>query len=59
MNVTSTLDASTGTSLPYNFVRAVEVKAGGYEAQYGKALGAVVNAVTYTGTNDPNRRLPL
>ena len=54
VNVTSTLDASTGTSLPYNFVRAVEVKAGGYEAQYGKALGAVVNAVTYTGTNDPN-----
>jgi hypothetical protein len=52
MNVTSELNAMTGTSLPYNFVRAVEVKAGGYEAQYGKALGAVVNAVTYSGTND-------
>jgi hypothetical protein len=53
VNVTSTRRASTGTSLPYNFVRAVEVKAGGYEAQYGRGLGAVVNAVTYSGTNDP------
>ncbi len=52
VNVTSGLRAQTGTSLPYNFVRAVEVKTGGYEAQYGKALGAVVNAVTYSGTND-------
>jgi len=51
-NVTSPLDATRGTSLPYNFIRSVEVRAGGYEAQFGKALGAIVNAVTYTGTND-------
>lgn len=52
VNVTSELNAMTSITLPYNFVRALEVKAGGYEAQYGKALGAVVNAVTHTGTND-------
>ncbi len=52
VNVTDTRDASRATSLPYNFVRAVEVKTGGYEAMYGRALGAVVNAVTYSGTND-------
>jgi hypothetical protein len=52
VNVTDTKDGSRATSLPYNFVRAVEVKTGGYEAQYGRALGAVVNAVTYSGTND-------
>ena len=52
VNVTSELKAESGTSLPYNFVRAIEVKTGGYEAQYGRALGAVVNAVTYSGTND-------
>ncbi len=52
VNVTSPLAAKSGTSLPYNFVRAVEVKAGGHEAQYGRALGALVNAVTYSGTND-------
>jgi hypothetical protein len=52
VNVTDPHDGSRGTSLPYNFVRAVEVKTGGYEAQFGRALGAIVNAVTYSGTND-------
>lgn len=51
-NVTDTRWANRATSLPYNFVRAVEAKTAGYEAQYGRALGAVVNALTYTGTND-------
>jgi hypothetical protein len=51
VNVTSPLKATTGTSHPSNFVRTVQVRAGGYEAQYGRALGAVVNAVTYTGSN--------
>jgi hypothetical protein len=52
VNVTDTRYASRATSLPYNFVRAVEVKTGGYEAMYGRALGAVVNAITYSGTNN-------
>jgi hypothetical protein len=52
MNVTDQLNAFWPTTLPYNVVKAVEIKTGGYEAQYGKALGAVVNAVTYSGTND-------
>ena len=51
MNVTEVRKALSGTTLPYNFVRQLEVKAGGYEAQYGRALGAVVNAITYSGTN--------
>jgi hypothetical protein len=51
VNVTAPLNGASGTSLPYNFIRAVEVRTGGYEAQYGKALGAIVNAVTYTGSN--------
>src|SRR5439155_1473131 len=38
-------------ALPYNFVRAVEVKEGGYDARYGRALGGTVNAVTYSGGN--------
>ena len=52
VNVTDTKAGGRATSLPYNFVRAVEVKTGGYEAQHGRALGALVNAVTYSGTND-------
>jgi len=53
MNATSPMSGGMeGTTLPYNFIRSIEVKVGGYEAQYGKALGAVVNAVTYSGTNE-------
>ena len=52
VNVTDSRNAERATSLPYDFVREVDVKTGGYEAQYGRALGAIVNAVTYTGTND-------
>jgi hypothetical protein len=52
VNVTSPFRATSGTSLPYNFVRGVQVRVGGYEAQYGRALGAIVNAITYTGTNE-------
>ena len=51
VNVTTPWKATGGTGLPYNFVRAVEVRAGGYEAQYGRALGGIVNAITHTGTN--------
>lgn len=52
VNVSDVRMGDRATSLPYNFVRAVEVKTGGYEAQFGRALGAVVNAVTYSGTNE-------
>jgi hypothetical protein len=51
VNVTAALTASSGTTLPHNFVRSLEVRVGGYEAQFGRALGAIVNAVTHTGTN--------
>ncbi len=51
VNVTAPFRANRGTALPFNFVRSVEVRSGGYEAQYGRALGAIVNAITHTGTN--------
>lgn len=41
----------TGFVLPYNFVRAVEMKEGGYDARYGRAIGGTVDAVTYSGGN--------
>lgn len=52
VNVTDARAGERATNLPHDFVRAVDVKSGGYEAQYGRALGAIVNAVTYSGTND-------
>lgn len=35
-----------------DFVDEVQVKSAGYEAQYGGALGGVINVITKTGTND-------
>ncbi len=40
------------TALPYNFVKEIEVRAGGYEAQYRSSMGGLVNAVTFSGGND-------
>ncbi|HXI19585.1 MAG TPA: TonB-dependent receptor, partial [Gemmatimonadales bacterium] len=51
MDVTDPLNGTTGTNLPYNFLQAVEVKTGGYEAEYGRALGGVINMVTPSGSN--------
>ena len=52
VEVTDPLIQTSGTNLPYNFIREVEVKAGGYEADGRSALGGVLNVVTYSGTNE-------
>jgi outer membrane receptor for ferrienterochelin and colicin len=43
---------SLGTGVNFDFVQEVQVKTGGFEAQYGQALGGIVNVVTKSGTND-------
>ncbi|MFV2007980.1 MAG: TonB-dependent receptor domain-containing protein [Longimicrobiales bacterium] len=50
VNVTDVYRGRTGTDLPYNFVKAIEVKQAGYQAEYGQALGGLVNVVTRSGT---------
>jgi len=52
MHVTDPFKTRTGPSLPYNFVREVEVKSGGYEAEFSRALGGVVNVITHSGGNE-------
>lgn len=49
VNVTDLYRGRGGTALPYDFIRAVELKRGGYQAEYGGALGGVVNVVTHSG----------
>lgn len=39
------------TDIPFDFIQEVSLKTTGVEAQYGGALGGVVNAVTKSGTN--------
>ena len=52
LNTTSVKDGSQGKQLNLEFVQDVEVRAGGYEAEYGKAMGASVNVVTRSGGNE-------
>ena len=52
VEVTDPLIGASGTSLPYNFIREIEVKGGGYEADSRSALGGILNVLTYSGTND-------
>lgn len=40
------------TTLPYNFVKEIQLQAGGYEAEYGKSLGGIINVVTHSGGDE-------
>jgi Carboxypeptidase regulatory-like domain/TonB-dependent Receptor Plug Domain len=42
---------SLGNATPYDFIQEIQVKTGGYEAEFGQATGGVVNVVTKSGTN--------
>ena len=42
---------SLGNGTPFDFMQEVQVKSGGYEAEFGQATGGVVNVVTKSGTN--------
>ncbi len=43
---------SLGNATPYDFIKEVQVKTGGYEAEYGQSTGGVVNVVTKSGSNN-------
>jgi hypothetical protein len=52
VDVTQSLTGNTGTNLPYNFIKEIEVRTGGYEAEYRSSLGGIINVVTYSGSNE-------
>jgi len=52
INVTDASNAATSTNLPYNFVQEIETRTAGYEAQYGRSLGGIVNVVTPNGGDE-------
>ncbi len=41
-----------GTELNFEFIEAVDVKTGGYQAEFGRATGGVVNVITKSGGNE-------
>jgi hypothetical protein len=52
LNITNFANFLGASVVPFDFYRSVEVKTGGYSAEFGRATGGVVNAVTKSGTND-------
>ena len=48
----SSVFGSLGNATPFEFVKDVAVKTGGYEAQFGQTTAGIVNVVTKSGTND-------
>ena len=51
VDVTDPNRGDGGTELPYNFIREVRVRTGGYEAEYRSSLGGILEVVTNTGSN--------
>jgi hypothetical protein len=43
---------SLGNGTPFDFMQEVQVRTGGYEAEFGQATGGVINVVTKSGSND-------
>jgi outer membrane receptor protein involved in Fe transport len=51
LDTTAPAFGTVATQVPFEFIKEVEVKTGGYEAEFGGALGGVLNIVTKSGGN--------
>ncbi len=53
VEVSNVRNAALGreSAIPFEFVKEVQVKSGGFEAEYGGATGGVVNVVTKSGAD--------
>jgi len=52
MNTTNVEYGFQGKELNFEFIREVDVKTGGYEAEYGRSTGGIINVITKSGGND-------
>ena len=52
VNTTGVEYGFQGKNLNYEFIQEIEVKAGGYEAEYGRATGGIINVITKSGGNE-------
>jgi hypothetical protein len=52
LNITNFDTYVGGATVPFDFYKSVDVKTGGLPAEYGRATGGVLNAVTKSGTNE-------
>jgi hypothetical protein len=52
IETTNLQNGLSGKNVIVDFIDEVQVKSSGYTAEYGGAMGGVINAVTKSGTND-------
>lgn len=52
LNLTNFDNYLGGATVPFYFYKNVDVKNGGYPAEYGRATGGIVNAVSKAGSNE-------
>jgi outer membrane receptor protein involved in Fe transport len=48
----SLIDGHSNANVPMDFIQEVQVKTNGFEAEYGGALGGVVNVISKRGSNE-------
>src|SRR6185312_16251288 len=51
-NITDSFKGLQFAAIPFQAIAQQQVKTGGYGAEFGRALGGVVNIVTKRGTNE-------
>jgi hypothetical protein len=52
LNITSIIGGGVGTNIPIEFVQDVQVKSSSFEAEFGGALGGVINVIQQKGSSD-------
>jgi hypothetical protein len=51
VNTTGSEYGFQGKELNFEFIQAIDVKSGGYAAEYGRSTGAIINVITKSGGN--------
>ena len=52
MNTTGVRFGNQGKALNAEFIQEVEVRTGGYEAEFGQVFGGNINVITKSGGNE-------
>ena len=52
VNTTNVIRGFQGKAINGEFIQEVEIKTGGYQAEYGRATGGIINVVTKSGGNE-------
>ena len=52
VNITNIQNGGTGKNFQMDFIQEVQIKSSSFEAEFGGALGGVINAVPKQGSND-------